>query len=365
MSSLTSAHLQRRYTIIVVAVLICSAVLFGGVFLFGQSSATITVTPRSQAVTASLTRTIGAVNNADTLQGTVTTDTVSATVDAKPSTSGTPVDAHATGTMHIVNNSSKAQPLASGTRFRAANGQIVRSTKRIDVNPGETVSVTVVADALGVSGNLEPGRFIIVALWPGLQSAIYGDLKEAMTGGTTIAGATLDLPALTAASDAAQSQLASENRSTDTTIILLTPKSVTTSPKSSVASSSYKVTVTMTRLKIMYAPKDVTTALRDALTAAAPEGTSLISADAPSITLKDASDAQHPVVVLRATGAAAISAATKELAPALFAGKSKDEVTATISSLSSVSGVSIAITPSWKKNLPADTTKITVQITTP
>jgi hypothetical protein len=125
MASLTSAHLQRRYTLFIVVVLVLSAALVGGVLLFGQASATIVITPRSQEVKTENTYSIGSENTALTLKGTVTTSTVTASVTVKPSATGTPVDAHATGTMVVVNKSTKTQPLAAGTRFRWREHQLV------------------------------------------------------------------------------------------------------------------------------------------------------------------------------------------------------------------------------------------------
>lgn len=360
MASLTSAHLQRRYTLFIVVVLVLSAALVGGVLVFGQASATIVITPRSQEVKTENTYSIGSENTALTLKGTVTTSTVAASVTVKPSATGTPVDAHATGTMVIVNKSGKVQPLAAGTRFRATNGQIVRSQRRIDVGPGQEVSVGVVADTLGVSGNLEPGKFVIVALWAGLQDTIYGDLRVAMTGGTTLGGATLDLATLNRASDEAAQQLSSQHPSTDGTLVRLTPKNVSTTPKASVASASYTVTVTMTKTAITYSPADLKTLLQESLAPSIVKGFVLTSLSTPVVTMNDV--VGTPSVTATLKGQIGLLAEHEALRVENLTGKSASEVQSQIAAIPNVAGVSVTISPRWRSTLPNDVSAIHLTI---
>lgn len=94
------------------------------------------------------------------------------------------VDAKAHGTATIINQYSSAQPLVATTRLLSDDGVLFRTKESVRVPAGGRVEVEVEADEPGKAGEIDASRFTIVALWPGLQSKIYGESSKPMIEGT-------------------------------------------------------------------------------------------------------------------------------------------------------------------------------------
>jgi len=92
-------------------------------------------------------------------------------------------DEKAAGTVTIYNQRDKDQPLLSKTRLLSASGVLFRTDRRVVAPAGGKIDVPVTADKEGQSGNIGPQKFTLVNIWTGWQDKLYGESKEAMTGG--------------------------------------------------------------------------------------------------------------------------------------------------------------------------------------
>lgn len=363
MPSLESAYLQKRYTWLALIVILLSGGVLGLVFFSGPSRATVTISTTPTTINADVDLTLNGGADTTSLAGTMTSAPASATVTATPSGAGVEVDAHATGTMTIVNHSSSTQVLAATTRLAAADGSIVRTAKRVDVAAGQEVDVPVTADALGTSGNLPPGTFTIVALWPGLQTKIYGDLRAAMTGGTIHQGSALDVDSLTKASDEAKKKIEDAHLSTATSTVTLTPLNVVSNPPVATPSASYEVTVTMNVLTVTYAAEDLQKVMGAELTKHLADGFQVSTIAPATWSLTDSTDTAHPVFHLKLSGTATLAPSAPAIASSKVAGQSVADAITTLRGVTGVSSVSISLNHSWQHALPKDASRITVVLT--
>lgn len=87
------------------------------------------------------------------------------------------------GEVIIINNYNRPQTLIRTTRLLSPQGILFRTDHTIRAPTGSKVKVKVYADQPGASGEIEPTRFTIPALWPGLQDKIYGISEKTMSGG--------------------------------------------------------------------------------------------------------------------------------------------------------------------------------------
>lgn len=94
------------------------------------------------------------------------------------------VESFATGTVTIINNSSKPQGLVASTRLLSEEGVLFRTQETVNVQAGQRIKVRVKADEAGARGNILPSKFTIVALWAGLQEQIFGESDAPVEGGT-------------------------------------------------------------------------------------------------------------------------------------------------------------------------------------
>ncbi len=183
-----SARALKRQVLIFV---VLAAVVVLTVLYFSFSKTVITVMPAVQQRTVNFSLTAGPVTTdlqslpAYDITAMVLSKDVTATETATAAGTGTEEPAKAGGSVTLSNNWSRAQPLQAGTRLLSENGVLFRTTERVDIPAGSTVTTTVVADEPGKQGEIPPSKFEIVALWPGLKDKIYGESAEAFTGGTS------------------------------------------------------------------------------------------------------------------------------------------------------------------------------------
>lgn len=85
--------------------------------------------------------------------------------------------AELSGTVTIVNNYSKDQPLVASTRLLTPDGQLLRLRQTVNVPAGGQVEAEVYGEATDPSFSLADSRLTIPGLWAGLQDKIYGEAK--------------------------------------------------------------------------------------------------------------------------------------------------------------------------------------------
>ena len=181
-------HIKTHYRGVVLLFALLTLFLIGLIVYFSFSKTVITVLPAMRETESTLSWQIGDLG--EEVSG--SENFLSGKILSKELTDGetfsdlgetSQVPAQARGTVTIVNNYSKTQPLVATTRLLSREGVLFRTQKTVQVAPGQKVDVAVIADQPGATGNIGPSHFTIVALWQGLQDKIYGDSSAAMTGG--------------------------------------------------------------------------------------------------------------------------------------------------------------------------------------
>ena len=364
MSTLKNAHVQNIYRPVSIVFAVLVVLFIVGVVYAGWSSSVITVTPKLNQVNASFPVTIGGeTTDGSALAGTVTTEEKSATVTVTPTGTGAPVPAHASGQVTIKNTTAKEQPLAVGTRLQADSGVIVRTTQRVDVPANGDVEVTTIADPLGETGNLPPGKFVIVALWPGLQDKIYGQSTVTFSGGLAAGGTSLSLEELTTASDQAVAKISLEvGTSRPGFYISLEPTSVVSDPKPEVASASYAVTVTMRVTTVTYPTAELQQLITQELTKALALNQTLQEPEAPSFRIDDRPTTDRIVLHVDVASAAYASSTSPLLQRATFTGLTVEEITKKLADQSIIKSSQVKLSPWWRSTAPVQADRITLII---
>lgn len=177
-----TARAFQRHVVVFVGV---TVVVLLGVVYFAFSKTIITITPalRHQTLEATVTTGVASAEQPVDVAGVVLQFPVAAEQTTTATGSGTVEEGRAGGTVTIRNTSGRAQPLQAGTRLLSDSGILFRTQERVDVPAGGSATVGVLADEPGPAGDVAPTHFTIVALWPGLQSLIYGESAETFTGG--------------------------------------------------------------------------------------------------------------------------------------------------------------------------------------
>lgn len=98
------------------------------------------------------------------------------------------VDAKSAGTIDIVNETASARSLIATTRFLSQDGVLFRLDRAVTIPARGRFAARVTADQPGAQGDVQAGRFTIPGLAAALQAQIYGESKEAMSGGVAYVG---------------------------------------------------------------------------------------------------------------------------------------------------------------------------------
>lgn len=263
----------------------------------------------------------------------------------------------ARGTVRIESHWSEVQPLAATTRLLSEGGVLFRTTRRVDVPPGGVAEVEVTADQPGESGNIGPGRFTIVALWPGLQEKIFGTstVGTAGGGGTAAAVAEPDLAkaegaARAKALDSAAAELAKDAPSgTAFDRNSLSIASVRTLSRSEAGAVAPEASVRLrATVRALITNPDrlqaaITAAVRREFPGESPTTTSLT----PNL-----GDAPLPGGPFPVTVALSLTPDRGALSAERVAGKTRDTAVSQLGRTPGVTAVRITGLPFWSKRLP-------------
>lgn len=361
---ISHAQVKRIYKPVIIVFGGLVVALFVSLLYTGWSSTVITITPLLKPVSASLAVTIAPTTSSTDdhqLAGTVTVTEKSATVTTTPKGDGIPVPAHATGTMTIINNSTKVQPLAVGTRLKSDSGIIVRTDERVDAPAGGKVTVSTTADPLGETGNLPAGKFVIVALWPGLQDKIYGQTSEAMTGGLATTKGSLSVDDLTSASEQAENQVKAEvGTSTSGKFIVVAPAAVVSKPKPEVPSVSYQITVTLKVTTVTYSSERLNQVLHDELSKSLVAGQELTSTESPTLTLTDRPTKDTATFSIQAKGQAGLTSSSPLLSASTYVSMSGAAISKKLVDSGAIQSSNVKIAPWWRSTAPDQANRITI-----
>lgn len=90
------------------------------------------------------------------------------------------------GKVVIHNNKADKQILIATTRLMSPDGKIYRIKDRVEIQPNGQVEVGIYTDEPSEEMAIGPSRFILPALWSGLQDKVYAESKEAFIYNTQI-----------------------------------------------------------------------------------------------------------------------------------------------------------------------------------
>lgn len=106
-------------------------------------------------------------------------------VQVTPKISGTVVDRPATGKVTLTNETDITQTFVATTRLLSADGVLFRLKDATTVPTKGQTEAEVYADVAGVEGEIAPTKFTIPGLSADLQTVIYAESTEKMSGGTS------------------------------------------------------------------------------------------------------------------------------------------------------------------------------------
>lgn len=154
---------------------ILALIVVVAVFYISFSWATITLTVRGQSEDKTFSVRISEKTNDEqgVIAGRIVVQELEAEGTFTPDFS-TVVAQKATGTITVVNTTSKSQILRPTTRLLASDGTLFRTTEFATIGAKGSKELSVVADKAGDIPQMVGTRFILPGLWPGLQDKIYG-----------------------------------------------------------------------------------------------------------------------------------------------------------------------------------------------
>jgi hypothetical protein len=171
------------YKKISLSFLVLTALLLAGLFYYSFVKVTITVEPKSTAVSGKLPLDIYDETTAPSKDGGIVGAVKEVELTAEQSyaaTGGLTLGEEAIGKVKIVNNYIKNQPLVATTRLLTPDNKLFRLKDTINVPAGGSVDADIYADQPTLAMAVGPTKFTIPGLWAGLQDKVYGESSEAV-----------------------------------------------------------------------------------------------------------------------------------------------------------------------------------------
>lgn len=366
-----SGQTTRLYRYLAAGFALVTALLLVTIASLTAGRAAITVSLASRPVSTTFSVTVSDRIDGDRLvRGKYLTSQIDGekTVTAA---AGAEVPAKASGTVRIVNITSRVQPLAATTRLLSEAGVLFRTTERVDVPANGSVTINVEADQPGAGGEIGPSRFTLPGLRPENQQLIYGESDNPMTGGTTTTSAITEADRAVARETLA-SELVSQalTRLEDEVrneglpfVVAILSQSVT---ERSTAAGLLRLGVAIEALT--YDPTVLRTVAAAELGRTLPEGFVVTDVDLEGIrfTLRSVdADGRSAVVGLSVSGSTALDEGSPFLAPSRFAGKTRAEVLRLGNETEGVASAEVRLTPGWLRRTPKQPDRISVLINRP
>ncbi|MDP3985541.1 MAG: hypothetical protein Q8P82_02140 [bacterium] len=176
---------SRLYRRIAFSFLAVAVILLAVALSFSFSRATIVIKPKKEALSTQLSVDVRKTPAEGEIQGRVFERVIkTAKTFAVKGDQATTIATRASGTVKLINTTSRSQPLVKTTRLLSKEGVLFRTDESVVVPATGSVEVLVHADQPGTSGEIGPSRFTIPGLWEGLQDKIYGESDASMCCGT-------------------------------------------------------------------------------------------------------------------------------------------------------------------------------------
>lgn len=368
-----SLHMYHR---IAVTFIVLSLLSLGAVLYLTYIHLDITIHPKASTVEAKTDFTVydrpedyqmpgGSVLGLVRAMEVETTQTV-------PTSGKEVVGADVNGTVTIINNYTKDQPLVATTRLLTPNNQLLRLTTNIVVPAGGQVEAKVYAETTDPSFTLANTHLTIPGLWAGLQDKIYAEAKAGAVTyqeKTKLSVAQADIneairQGKIAVLEKARAEIDNAYGSYDEKLYELDEASVVATPDSQVGDDKEAVSVKLMALVniVTFNKKDIAGLLGTALTAAGSQAEPLAGSE-PMFTLTavDVNDNVAKVGV-QTTAPSTIVAGQEIVKPARLIGLRRSQVEEYLRGLDGVESFELKFRPSFWPWAPYNARNISVVV---
>lgn len=304
-------------------------------------------------------------------------------------------DVLARGTVKIINNYSRAQPLVRTTRLLTPDNKLYRIDQNVTVPARGEVTVPAYADQAGRAFVLtEPTKFTIPGLFVDLQTFIYAETVgpfEAVPLGTPGTAAASPTPPSRVVSpnarpvsfedldrakksltdeilNEAMKSLANQVEDRDSMEVVYVVKVVDESKNANVGqlTEAFLYSIKLDVTAVYYSKDDMQALVRSRLRERVPTGREFLPFSGGAVTYAlESADPRAEVAVMRVTADAnyRLSPTSPLLQKSVIAGKSVDEAKTLLLSIEGVDLVDVSVRPSWLGSLPAlkDRIELTIE----
>lgn len=362
----------RFYKVVALTFLVLTIVLLGMVLFMSTKRATITIMTSATPVDVSTVVTIGEDVTDSALQGVVTSTIVTLSELFQP-TGEDEQPGFAEGTVTLVNDSDRSQPLVKTTRLLTPEGVLFRIQDGVTVPANGQVTVLARADKEGKSGNVGPTSFTIPGLNESRQKEVYARVESALTGGVRVVGvlSTDDIKRsekilLEKLEERANDILSAQVEDEDlASVFSIEGKTFTVDKEIGEEVDGFTITGTATVIGVFYDEEGVIAKARKKLNTRAIDDTEIVKSVEGGATITfESYDRSDNVALLDvfSSGTAELNPESTKLQKSEFFGKTKDEVRRYLLTLDHVSGVEVKLQPAWVGRVPqvADHVRIVV-----
>ncbi len=304
-----------------------------------------------------------------------------------------PPNAVARGTVKIINNYSRAQPLVRTTRLLTADGKLYRIDKAVNVPAGGSVEVAIYADKPGPAFEIGPTKFTIPGLFVDLQASIYAESSSSFkletvtptaprtttsttppkTTTPTRTGAltptqeetdTAERQAIDETLERAKRQLASEvTESASLEGVYFTKVRKEILPGST--PQSFVVFIQADVTAVYYPKDDMLVLVRSKLREKVPADREIVPFDGKSIRYQIESvdpRAETATVRVQTDATSRLTPTSDALKKENMVGKSKQELIDTLEHVDGVESVEITTSPGWLRKIPSMQERIDLKV---
>ncbi len=271
---------------------------------------------------------------------------------------------NATGTVTLVNETGKNQPLVATTRLLSPEGKLFRLKDGVTVPAQGEVEASVYADMAGGDYEIGPSKFTIPGLWEPLQERIYGVSAVSMAGGLLQVGV-VSADDIQKAKDEiratlieeARLKLAEQEGVTDAMGYAAEIESINFDVEGADEKEvvSFKVSGTATVMGALYNQQEVINLINGRLQEkVAREPVKLVLGNAlPEVQIDRASpDGKWVQLGITHNGTSYLTEDSPALDVLRFYGKSGQEIADYVSSIEGVQDVSVRFRPAWTDVAP-------------
>lgn len=356
------ASLYRKIAAVFIAL---TVVVVAFVLYLTLSRATIRVTLKAQPVSAELLATVTPTpTGANDVLGKAVEISLERTESVPLAGEGKPVAEKASGTVTVINLTSRNQPLVKTTRLLSEGGALFRITEGVTVPAGGRVNAHAAADQPGKQGEIPASKFTIPGLAANLQDKIYAVSTEQMTGGERIVKVVgqADIDAaykivedkIRAEAERKLREAAGDAASGATAVAELTVTKRTTDAKVGVEASGVNVTVAVKAGGVFFSGEQLIGKLKAELAATMSADRELVAtADMPVVTI-DRLDASAGTASISAklTGSARLKSSSQAFDKEKLAGLSRTDAIQYLNGFPEVESATITFRPSFLRSIP-------------